>query len=370
MTYYASMSATRRVVATIAAVSVLSIVIGFTAALFIRSPAQVAADSSPPPRTALLAEVEEGKIAQSLLAQAVVSLGNTIELSPAAGGLADPIITATPLAVGSSVAPGSVLLEIADRPLLLLPGDVPLIRDLRRGDKGRDVERLQSSLAYFGAPKVDGYFGGETVRALKALYKSAGYLPPEDEQGNLIATRAELAFAPNGATGRVVAIGGSLGHIASNPAITLTTMPAIVVADLSQLDAIRVAAGDAATVTGPALETTLKATVASVGTLTKSADGSFSVPVVLSVEGDLPPAAVDSAVQISLDTAAESATGLLVPLAAVHSNQDGSTYVVRLEGGVRSRIPVRVEETGDGTARVEAAAGDLAIGQSVLVGTE
>lgn len=364
------MSPTRRVVATIVAVSLISIAVGYTSALFIKSPAQLAAESSPPPRTPLLAKVEEGTIAQSLLAQAVVSLGNKVELSPAASEAADPIITATPVGVGSEVGPGSVLLEIADRPVILLSGDVPLIRDLRRGDEGPDVERLQSSLANFGAPEVDGYFGWDTEEALEALYEAAGYPSPEDGQGNLTALRSELVFAPNGAVGRVVALGGSLGHAATVPAITLTTAPAVVVANLSQLDAARVAPGDAATATGPALEAPLAATVATVGTLTKAADGSFSVPVTLTADGGLPAAAVDSVVQISLNTAADSTTGLLVPLAAVNSNANGSTYVIRVEAGDRERVAVTVAEIGDGTARIEVAPGDLTIGQSVLVGIQ
>lgn len=354
----------------IAGVSVLSIAVGYASSTFIKSPAQVASESSPPPRSEITAAVTTGSIEENLLTSGVVSLGNRVELAPPSPSNVDPIVTAMPLQVGSAVQPGSVLIEIADRPLILLAGDVPLIRDLHYGDKGPDVSRLQRGLAPFGTPRADGVFGPSTERALRALYKAADYAPVLDDDKRATAVRTELVVAPNEASGRIVAMGAGLGQVAASPLITLTTTPATVVAQVAQAQAAAIAVGDEATLTGGAFTTAMPASVSSIGVLAKGEDGSFTIPVALQVGGGIDPTGVGATVQVSIQTSDAGDAGLIVPLAALTSTTDGQTSVTKSETNGDKRLTVTVTKTGNGSAQVTEETGSLKAGDLVLVGSE
>lgn len=359
------LTATRRVVIAFAAVTFLSLAVGFGAAWIIKSPGQLASEQAPPPPSVITATVEEGTVTQSVVFTGAVALGNRVEF--AAPAVSTPVVTRTPLQVGSDATAGTVLVEIADRPLILLDGEIPLLRDLHRGDKGPDVTRLQGSLEAYGAP-IDGVFGRSTEQALRSLYEQAGYAPPTDGPGRASALQAELVFAPNAASGRVVAQAATVGKTAPSPLIALTTAPAVVDAQLSQVEADRLEVGATGAISGQGLETAVEGTITDIGTLTKTADGAFRVPVRLAINEVLPSALIDSAVQVTIDTADSAELGLIVPLSAIHARSDGTTFVVVVTRDDEVEVEIQVVETGDGVARI--AVGDDAIkaGDEVKVG--
>ncbi len=350
-------------------VTTLSLAVGFLAATFIKSPSQIVAEATPPPYTDLTAVVEVGQIEQRLLANGIVSLGNSIELSPALPDGVAPLVTALPVGVGSAVQPGTVLLETADRPAILLAGDIPLLRDLRRGDRGEDVSRLQQGLQVFGGPTPDGVFGQGTERALRSLYERAGYSPPLDGFSRPIALRSELLFAPNGGIGRVIAMGVTLGSVATAPAITLTTSPLVVMVDVAPSDAARLAPGAGADIIGVGGSGASRGTISSVGVPTATEQAGLQAAIVVALDEEWPPELVGAPVQLSFDTVGSPEEGLIVPLSSLNADPSGSTFVVVAEDESRKRVKVRVAETGAGAARVVAEGGTLDAGALVIVGS-
>jgi hypothetical protein len=87
---------------------------------------------------------------------------------------------------GEEVSAGSVVLEIAGRPVIALPGDVPSYRTMRIGSSGGDVSALKAALAGLGIDPGDqgsAAFDEATARAVAELYARVGYEPPRPEEG-------------------------------------------------------------------------------------------------------------------------------------------------------------------------------------------
>lgn len=356
-------SATTRVVILLVVTSLVSAAIGLAAGLFVRSPAQVAADAAPPAKSVLTAEVTEGPIDDPVLIQGTVSLGDVVEFSPASPAEVAAVVTGLPASVGDTVNAGSVLIEVSDRPLIYLTGQIPMLRDLRLGDRGPDVRRLQESLSAWGAPSADGVFGAGTARALRALYEAAGYTAPTDS----VALRSELVFGPS-ETALMVGIGSRLGAPVASPLIRVTTSAPVVSAEIAEPIAQRLTVGQPVTVTGTGIGGAVEGTVSSIDGLVKSEDGAYRVPIEVAVEGGLLSEAVDSSVEISVASDEEAAIGLLVPLSAVYSDAQDGTFVRVVGADETERVAVTVVATGGGQAQVRTSDGTLGVGDVVVVG--
>ncbi len=87
-----------------------------------------------------------------------------------------PVVTWVP-GVGEELEEGSVLFELAGRPTFALQGDLPLFRTVAPGDRGEDIEQLQSALTRLGFDPgiIDGVYGPETEAAVEAFYQAQGY---------------------------------------------------------------------------------------------------------------------------------------------------------------------------------------------------
>jgi HlyD family secretion protein len=129
----------------------------------------------------VLVPVEEGH-----LTARVVTRGDVTPRNPTAILVTqpppdrDPVLTRVP-SVGTHVAEGDVLYELAGRPIFVLEGTIPAYRDLAPGDSGQDVEGLQGALKRLGlyAGTLDGEYGVATAGALQKLYTAHGYTPPQ-----------------------------------------------------------------------------------------------------------------------------------------------------------------------------------------------
>ncbi len=165
---------------------------GWAVASAFRSPSQIASDAAAPQPSVITALVEQGILAETLTVQGEVRAGDQTSTSlaaPGEGGAA--VVTEAPVAIGSQVSAGQVLLEINAQPVFALPGAFPFFRDLRAGDTGRDVEQLQRALTAAGYfTTVDGIFGPGTERSLTSLYADHGYKVPMEA-----ATAAENSLA-------------------------------------------------------------------------------------------------------------------------------------------------------------------------------
>jgi hypothetical protein len=155
-------------------------VIGLFASTLVRSPAQVNADSAPPPASVLTAPVVREILKQTVVVRGRVTAGGFVVATPtSAQGANALIVTQTPKKVGDPVRPGDVLIQVSGRPVIALPGGTPAYRDLKPGDRGNDVAELRAALRSLGYSDGDpnGYFGADTKAALTRMYQALGYDP-------------------------------------------------------------------------------------------------------------------------------------------------------------------------------------------------
>ncbi|MFT3876557.1 MAG: hypothetical protein QM708_09070 [Propioniciclava sp.] len=108
------------------------------------------------------------------------------------------IVTRRPLE-GTVADEGTILLEVAGRPLILLVGPYPLYRPLTMGDQGDDVKMLQRALNRVRRDiPVTGTFDAATSSSLAGLYRGLGHTAPATpDAGATIARPTELLMVPD-----------------------------------------------------------------------------------------------------------------------------------------------------------------------------
>lgn len=353
------MKATGRVVRIVLVTAIISALIGLTAGIFVRSPAQLAADAAPPEKTPLTTAVTEGELEQPLILPGVVTLGDVVELTPSNTG----IVTGLPLSVGQQFSAGSVLVEVNDRPVIFLQGEIPLLRDLGPGDRGEDVTRLQRALAPWATGTPDGIWGAGTTEALKALYRSAGYATP----GGNAALRSELVFGP-AAEGTILSVKSALGTSVEAPLIRATTSPPTVTSNVPDATSQLLAIDQRVRISGTSIGGEKEGSITQIGGLTTGEDGVSRATVVITPDEALRAGSVEGKVEIAVSVQEDSSSGLLVPLSAIHSDAHGGNYVVVLVDGAENHVEVVVEQTGAGQALVSPSNEDLVAGDLVIVG--
>lgn len=190
----------RTVLAVIAAVAVLAAGVGWFAGQQIKSPADIAAETDPPEASLITVAVEELELSTSVVLRGQVEFDDEAEIpvNPSAEG--STIVTNVPLAVGEELAEGTVAVEVAGRPLLVLVGELPVFRPLAPGVEGPDVRQLEEALTRLGydAGVVDEVFDNNTEEAVASWYRAAGYSPNEptaDELAQLQAARDRVRAA-------------------------------------------------------------------------------------------------------------------------------------------------------------------------------
>ncbi|MCP3997144.1 MAG: hypothetical protein GY722_19110 [bacterium] len=176
----------RRIVLILALVAVVAAAgVGWAAGTRIKSPAQVAAEAEPPEPSLITVPVARMVIANDVITRGTVRFDEpeTVSAPQLAQPELAPVVTWVP-GVGDELPEGAVLFELAGRPTFALQGDLPLFRTVTPGDRGEDIEQLQSALTRLGFDPgiVDGVYGPDTEAAVTAFYRSHGYQPiPPDE---------------------------------------------------------------------------------------------------------------------------------------------------------------------------------------------
>jgi len=103
-----------------------------------------------------------------------------VPLAPMLPAGATALILQLPLGVGSRVAEGSVLANVAATPIFALQGSIPMYRSLSYAESGADVAQFQRALVRLGyaigAP--DGKFGASTAAAAAAMFAARGFAAP------------------------------------------------------------------------------------------------------------------------------------------------------------------------------------------------
>lgn len=359
----------RRVILLFAVVAVASAGLGFAGSALIKSPADVTAAKAPPKPTVLTAEVKQGPITDTLVISGKVALGNSIGLTPKPPlDALQPVVTKTPVSLGASFGPGAVVIEISDRPVIVIPSPIPMLRDLGPGMSGEDVDRFQQALKAVGLSVEDkaGNFGESTIAALKKLYRNDGYTAPE-QGGQVIASQSEIQLIPIGEKGQVVGLPFGPGSAVTSAAITVSTLPPQISATVNPADASRLTPGMGVTVTVEGKP--YDGLIASVGAPAQDAtNGGFSAPISISLKTDVPSEAIGVTAQAPINLSRDPTAGLKVPLSAIYSTSGGGTAVIVVKGRTQKEVAVTVAGSGDGFARINDASHTLAVGDRVRVG--
>lgn len=173
----------KRLVALIAAVAVASLLAGIGIMQFIVSPAELAARTAPPKAGLITVPIEKRKIENAIVTRADIGYAGSVEATIEGGG-DRAIVTGRVPKVGSVLKTKSIALEVAGRPVIVLPGDLPAYRDLSVGLAGPDVVQLKAALSGLGY-SVDGgnAYTAATAQAVQALYSDIGYPAPTAASG-------------------------------------------------------------------------------------------------------------------------------------------------------------------------------------------
>lgn len=198
---------TRQVAALALALVVGLAIVGWVAARQIRSPARIAADTAAPKASPITVPVVRRTLSTEVIVRGTVRYGAPQPVVLATSGLklaankqaSSDIVTRAPHK-GARLNPGQVAMAVDGRPVFVLPGAVPMHRDLGPNDAGPDVRQLERALAGLGFPPgaVDGRYDASTEAAVAAFYLRQGWDPfgPTDTQlDQLRAAEAAAATA-------------------------------------------------------------------------------------------------------------------------------------------------------------------------------
>ena len=123
--------------------------------------------------------VENRVIANDVTMRADILYDEAVEVKIETGEISGAaVVTGKLPEVGAEVAAASVFLEIAGRPVIALPGELPAYRSLRVGVSGPDVLQLKQALASLGIDPgsvESDLYDARTAAAVDQLYVMAGY---------------------------------------------------------------------------------------------------------------------------------------------------------------------------------------------------
>lgn len=186
---------------------VLAAAAGWVAGRQIRSPAEIAARTAPPPPSLITVPVDKQRLTSDVTARGTVRFGSPMSVAlpvsalKAAKAGASSVVTAAP-APGATIGEGAAAMAISGRPVLVLQGAVPMHRDLAIGISGDDVRQLEEGLVRLGfnPGAVDGAYDASTATAVAAWFSASGWEPfgPTDEQRQLARARATDLISAQG----------------------------------------------------------------------------------------------------------------------------------------------------------------------------
>ncbi|MFT4136151.1 hypothetical protein [Microbacterium sp.] len=168
----------------VAGVAVVALVSGLLVGTFVI--ARSDADAAPEPGLVTV-PVEYGQLTNDVTIRADVGYADAVDVTIDTSSVSGPaVVTGQVPAVGAQLTPLSVALEIAGRPVIVLPGELPAYRTLRFGVSGPDVAQLKHALAAVGIDPGDlgsAQFDQATADAVAQLYAAVGYPAPPSPEG-------------------------------------------------------------------------------------------------------------------------------------------------------------------------------------------
>jgi peptidoglycan hydrolase-like protein with peptidoglycan-binding domain len=397
---------------------------GLIGASFVKSPAQLAADTAPPAPTVTTAQVVSQILTSSVQMRGVIypateydvypsapSSGGTGAGSSGSGSSSSPVyISKLDVAAGNTIKNGEQLAEIDGQPLFTLTGPVPAWRDLTPGESGPDVAELQKALAalgYYDGYDTPGYFGSATEYAVYLYYEHLGYTPPSS--GGVPAS--DVVFVPS-LPATVIAVNGATGEQPGQPFLELAARGSLALTgELPPAYAAQVKAGLKVQIFDEVTGIHATGTVANLGTATttvptgtivdigssssssssSSSDSSSSssdssnssssssssnssgetpfVPLTVRPTTALAAALNGENVLVTVDTGQTEGPVLTVPVAAIVATASGTSFVTVVGAhGKQTQVPVTPGISENGYAQVTPVTpGALKAGQNVVV---
>lgn len=175
-----------RTLVVLAGVAVVSLVAGLGLSRLVLNPAEAAARTAPPEAGPITVPVESRELSNDVTIRGDVVFDDAVDLRVETADLGErAVVTGQVPEVGSNLDAGSVALEIAGRPVLVLPGGLPTYRTLRVGVSGPDVLQLKAALGALGIGAGDAtsdVYDSATAGAVSELYRRAGYPAPTASQ--------------------------------------------------------------------------------------------------------------------------------------------------------------------------------------------
>ncbi|UIN30046.1 DUF1090 domain-containing protein [Microbacterium binotii] len=179
------------------AVAVASLVIGLLVGTFVVSPVEAASRADAPEPGLITVPVEFGELSNDVTIRADVGYADAVEVTIDTATLSGPaVVTGQVPEVGTELNALSIALEVAGRPVIVLPGDLPAYRSLRFGVSGPDVVQLKNALRSVGIDGGDpasNVFDAQTSAGITALYAAVGYPAPSGDEGAAQAVSAAEA---------------------------------------------------------------------------------------------------------------------------------------------------------------------------------
>lgn len=170
----------------LAAVAIISLVAGVALSAVIVSPGQAAADAKPPEPGLITVPVELRTLSNDVTLRGDVVYADSVDVTLEAGDRTGPaVVTGRVPEAGATFGPASIALEVAGRPVIVLPGELPVYRSLRLGLAGPDVTQLKEALRSLGIdPGGSETFDAATAAAVAELYARIGYPAPQPAEGS------------------------------------------------------------------------------------------------------------------------------------------------------------------------------------------
>ncbi len=341
--------------AALAATAVVGMVFGYALGIRSTTPLQAEAERQVEEIESVPFTVEKRALSETMELDAAKT---DIELFQFELAAAAPIqvVTKPPTKRGDTVDAGTVLIEISGRPVFLILGDTPAYRDLGPGLRGDDLVGVQETLRQLGfyEGEVDGYWGWETTRAVRELYRSQGYDPP---------TRVPEAASPRP--------DGATGPTAPQPTTFLPYSEyRIVTGKQTVLDAPTLGQSPPLTISLGVLASSFETTLSSdQGARARQATRSFGLVDGREVEGSfsvvdddttsppssrlvfVPVSPVDRVDRVVLVLAETAGPVMVVPISALTFQAEIATVTVNTDSGPQS-VQVQIGVVADGWAEI------------------
>lgn len=183
-----------RVLWIVAAAALVSLVAGLLVGRLVVSPAEAAANAEPPAPGLITAPVAFGELSNDVTLRGEVRYADAVEVTVDTTSIQGAaVVTGQVPAAGAQLSPLSIALEIAGRPVIVLPGDLPAYRTLRFGVSGPDVVQFKTALRGLGidaGDPADDVFDETAANAVTELYAQAGYTAPATQENGEDVVRA------------------------------------------------------------------------------------------------------------------------------------------------------------------------------------